>query len=340
MNKLSLVNTQVYLGSDPEAFFERDGQIIGSEKVIPMKWETGVHPYMEQVARDGIQVELHPAPLTLGGAVPELRNLLAKFFKYVDTVTPKTTVSFKELVEVSREELDSVSPESRMLGCQPSKNQYELPKAKVDGNRYRKRSAGGHIHLGLLGTGLMAQKDYRERLPMILDWVVGNTGVLLDRDTGQVERRRVYGQAGEYRLQKYGLEYRTLSNFWLRSPVLTELMYGLALLSADILIKTVTTKQDYELELLGKVNYKQAIRSIQMNDLKFALENWTHVKSFLLEHVTAVGYLNASLVSGFEKFVGIVNNEGLDKFFPADYESVKKAWAGKSPSLSDFLQSI
>ena len=49
--------------------------------------------------------------------------------------------------------MDSLSPESKLLGCKPSKNRYLTAKnntSKIDINTelYSLRSAGGHIHLG------------------------------------------------------------------------------------------------------------------------------------------------------------------------------------------------
>ena len=69
----------------------------------------------------------------------------------------------------------------------------------------------------------------------ILDIVVGNTCVIMDRAPSQVERRKVYGRAGEYRLPAHGIEYRTLSNFWLRSYQLTHLVFSLARFAINIL---------------------------------------------------------------------------------------------------------
>jgi len=49
------------------------------------------------------------------------------------------------------------------------------------------------------------------------DYLLGVWSVLHDTD---MRRRELYGAAGAYRPKKYGVEYRTMSNFWLRSPQL------------------------------------------------------------------------------------------------------------------------
>lgn len=45
-----------------------------------------------------------------------------------------------------------------------------------------------------------------------IDAFVGLPSIIYDTD---VERRKLYGKAGCFRLQPYGFEYRTLSSFWI-----------------------------------------------------------------------------------------------------------------------------
>ncbi len=70
------------------------------------------------------------------------------------------------------------------------------------------RSSGGHIHFS-------CDRGQVEAMIKLLDFYLGIPSILMDADT---ERRAMYGQAGAHRVKPYGGEYRTLSNFWLRSP--------------------------------------------------------------------------------------------------------------------------
>jgi len=67
------------------------------------------------------------------------------------------------------------------------------------------RSAGGHIHVE---TSLDKAAVIRA-----MDLFLGVPSLILDSKGGM--RRQLYGKAGAYRPKSYGVEYRTLSNFWI-----------------------------------------------------------------------------------------------------------------------------
>ena len=55
-----------------------------------------------------------------------------------------------------------------------------------------------------------------------MEYTLGLPSVCMDDDT---DRRSLYGASGAYRLKPYGVEYRVLSNFWLRSEELQRWAY-------------------------------------------------------------------------------------------------------------------
>lgn len=91
------------------------------------------------------------------------------------------------------------------------------------------RSAGGHIHIGRSDFKQYEEGDdvylmsYESKTLTIrvLDAVVGLTAAYLDNDPTSAPRKAIYGEAGRYRITPYGVEYRTLGNFWLSSPTLS-----------------------------------------------------------------------------------------------------------------------
>lgn len=85
------------------------------------------------------------------------------------------------------------------------------------------RSAGGHIHIGFANIVVPFDGDIygytpdeqRAGLVRMLDKYLGIPSVLLEPDN---KRKELYGKAGAYRPKEYGVEYRTISNFYLSSP--------------------------------------------------------------------------------------------------------------------------
>lgn len=332
---MELRYVSVTFGTDPEFFLSSNGEIVGSEKVIPAEGFEKAG-YMRLV-RDGVQVEMHPSPShcrqVVAAHIRSGFSLLMQKLEEKNLANKKFEISLAQVVTMKRAELDSLEPASRVLGCAPSLNIYNAAASVgVDGETYPVRAAGGHIHLGLppliykpavgrnfasrLSTGSV---DERARLVPLFDLLVGNTAVLLDRDPLQAERRKVYGRAGEYRLPSHGIEYRTLSNFWLQHYVLQSGMFGLARMAVCILNQTIETseREDLEKELLGSVDFPKLVRAINENDVDLAWENFEHVERFVkkfvpLPETVGGGYtLNPSNIEAFKTFAKRVQKDGL-----------------------------
>lgn len=325
------------MGTDPEIFLKRGDRIIGSERVIPkegLSW--GAYA---KIVRDGIQAELHPAPC---GAAELLCNGLTTCFRalqyHLSVNHPDVKVCWAGVVEVEKSEVDALSPESRILGCAPSRNFYGLVPMTVDPAKYLIRAAGGHQHIGIKGiAGLfLGDADERTSLIPLLDIFVGNTGVLLDRNPAQTERRLMYGQVGQFRLPIHGLEYRTLSNFWLRHSSLVDLMFGMARLAVSVLFETLNGPQNLEQELIDVVDIKKIMAAIQNNDYVQARENFETIVPFLLKHLPDYGFpLNKGSMDRFRKLTEMIDKKGLDEVFPED---PMDHWTkGSHPSFQQLL---
>jgi hypothetical protein len=91
------------------------------------------------------------------------------------------------------------------------------------------RFAGFHIHLGFDGG---IEPEIARHVVKQLDRVVAVMFVAVLADMDNPVRRQFYGQAGEYRLPKHGIEYRVLSSTVMAHPVLTHLAFDMARLVA------------------------------------------------------------------------------------------------------------
>lgn len=308
-------DNHVTFGTDPEGFFAKDGQIIGSEKLIPI---AGLETNAGKIVRDGVQFELNPRSNgTVLGLAQNIGTLFARLAQAVAEV-PGVSVCFDGLVEVSREELDSLSPECQVLGCNPSYNVYGDKPINVDPYTYQKRSSGGHIHLGLPKDGALMQRGNRRLVP-VLDVLVGNTAVLLDRDPGCAERRENYGRAGECRFPSHGLEYRTTSNFWLRDYSLMSFAFGMAQLAYVLTEQGLSGNTAMWEDFTKRVSIKNITKAIDTNDFGLAMRNFKKLVPFLRKHLPAQGFpLTPKNIPAFIGLAEDIERRGANAIFPED----------------------
>lgn len=140
---------------------------------------------------------------------------------------------FKNIVDPCKLLLQSTTefPQSAMkhkdafkIGCKPEYCAYTLEQITPEEYRNNIRISGGHIHLGFEYAQINQGCLFATRM---LDLFLGVPSVILDLDNTSKNRRKLYGQAGRFRPASYGVEYRTLGNFWLASPKLVLLVYDI-----------------------------------------------------------------------------------------------------------------
>lgn len=97
-------------------------------------------------------------------------------------------------------------PLSRIFGCEPDYNAYtKKTNPKPIPEHPGLRSAGGHIHVETNLPKLDVVKA--------MDFFLAIPAMKMDKDGAK--RRKLYGKPGAFRGKPYGVEYRTLSNFWI-----------------------------------------------------------------------------------------------------------------------------
>lgn len=260
------------MGADPELFLTQGGEVIGSEHVIPAEGLLLAFNKTPLVVRDGVQVELHTACPTAcrqsfsGFLAQSMAHLQGHLIKHNTAAKdqPPVEVSWEPVVTVSEKEFAHLGDSVRLLGCAPSFSAYGSAALECPPD-YRVRSAGGHLHLACQSLTGQIHAD-PQALVHLLDVIVGSTCVLLDRAERAAERRELYGRAGEFRLPKHGIEYRTLSNFWLRSRCLTSMV-----LAACRQVLTIWN-DDRGAALLAKVDLGHVQETINTNNFEWALQ--------------------------------------------------------------------
>lgn len=217
-------------GSDPEFLLVKDRTPKSAIAIIQGSPDNRIKVKGHEFYYDNVLAECAIKP---GKSKKEvLANVKEAIQIYADMARPfRLTAAASAVFADSELEHE----DARKAGCAPDWCAYEIklkdpPKEAIqNGNS---RTCGGHIHIG---SELLAADGPEPILAILmLDLFVGVPSLHVDRDPTSVARRRIYGQAGRYRTKDYGVEYRSLSNFWLSSPQLTGLIYDLSMFAVEI----------------------------------------------------------------------------------------------------------
>ncbi|UOF79325.1 phage phieco32-like cooH.nH2 ligase-type [Caudoviricetes sp.] len=214
------------VGSDPECFLRSSkGRLVSSigllpgNKTYPFKTEHG------SIQSDNILAEFNSLPSTNKEEFILNHKLVIK--DLVDIIKPlDLKLDFISSAVCSNQLLSE--PLARLAGCEPDYCAWTgLENRPPDYMNNNVRVAGGHLHISFLDSD--GSLEDRLKFVRALDLVLGVPSVLLDSD---VRRRELYGKAGAFR-PKFtdrndpynGIEYRTLSNFWLKSESLMSFVW-------------------------------------------------------------------------------------------------------------------
>lgn len=317
-----LPRLSITLGSDPEFFLARRTKvkgkikkvIVGAEKVLPeegLKVKSGWIGRDNKITIDGVQAEINPVSDTCRA---RHTNEMKRIFLAVAKQMKKhkgLTIEWAPTVRVTSKEMNSLADKNKEFGCDPSYSAYKEQMQFPDPFKCKQRWAGGHIHLGNSDKAGLAWKTLRnpEHTVKILDIIVGNTCVLIDRDPGNKARRKTYGRAGEYRLPPHGLEYRTLSNFWLRSNQLMSFVYALSRFAVEVAASPELAEM-----VIKAVKEKDIRMAINNNDFDKAKANFEKIRFLFEKYAYADDPLCKENLEAFDVFV----KKGIKHYFKQD----------------------
>ena len=117
-------------------------------------------------------------------------------------------------------------PQAKTMGCDPDFSAWTLRQNPLINPKQMKRlrTSGGHVHISFQADGKDPNNLQKVNLIRMLDLALGIPSVLLDDD---MDRRTAYGKAGAYRYKASDrVEYRTLSNFWIKNDTLKEWVFN------------------------------------------------------------------------------------------------------------------
>ena len=355
-----IVNSVNYpsMGADPEFFFKRDdGVAMNADYFLPHRTKKKqIDGSNVTLFFDGFQGEMNfSSGGCREGVLRRIRNGLAGAHNVALAKSKKDGVKYQVALEstvpVEAEILAAAHEEAREFGCDPDFDAYSgsanPPGPDAEGHLFR--YSGGHIHMGATNfdahtVKYMFQDKAIMKFVQLMDILVGIPLVILDRDEGSATRREIYGRAGCYRKQKYGVEYRVPSNFWLKSPELAGFALGLCRFAFGV------AHQNLEKYFFNIVDQDAVRYAIDMNDYDVARELWSIMKRNVVAAATAgrVDVLNTSYVRRFHDglselmtdFPGYVlfeflAHKGIENFF----DSWTREWSitGNKPHSSGWF---
>ena len=199
---------KVSLGADPEFFLldttsntivSAEG-LIGGTKDQPIPISENGHAIQE----DNVMAEFNIPPCI------DAKTFNRELKFVIDSINDRLPGHLVPCIKPSNEFDESVltSEQAKMFGCDPDYNVWEMRENKAPEASTTLRTCGGHIHVGYADHTM----EDSEFIIQAMDLFLGVPSIIMDTDT---RRREMYGKAGSFRFKDYGVEYRTLSNFWI-----------------------------------------------------------------------------------------------------------------------------
>lgn len=200
------------LGQDAECFLlDKNGKHISVIGYINAdKWNPMQIPDMPKgftLQEDNVAIEYGIPPASSAEELwNHTNNVMKKSLEYL----PGLTFSKVSCAVFSPDQMEH--PNAHVFGCEPDYNAWtkDYNPSPCPPHPFM-RSAGGHIHV--------ETKENPYDVIRAMDLFLGVPSVLMDEGE---DRKQLYGKAGAHRIKSYGVEYRTLSNFWIFDKKLCE----------------------------------------------------------------------------------------------------------------------
>lgn len=213
----------VLIGADPEVFVKQGGKVISGYGLIP---GTKKHPHPVPngaVQVDGMALEFNITPAV---SVNEFVHNVTSVLETLRAMVPKHELAIDAVAMFERKYLNKQPDEALQLGCDPDYNAYTVRRNDRPDQGEPFRTAAGHVHIGWTSDVDEYEENHINTCLKVvknLDTMLGVPSILFDECS---KRRALYGKAGAFRPKPYGVEYRVLSNKWLKSIELMQFVYN------------------------------------------------------------------------------------------------------------------
>lgn len=244
-------------GTDPEFFIvgKKTGRFFPAYPEIPGTKKEPRRLDGGMIQRDGLALEVNTRAVFTINDFETVFNLVMR--QAEGFVRKGCKISYDHSsAHFDLETMKELPADVLELGCDPDFSGYTREENPRPDQHPTMRTASGHIHIGTFYSSISETDHFMEccDLAQHLDYYLGVPSIIMDRDGA--ERRKMYGQAGAFRPKRYGIEYRVLSNFWLKTPELRKWAF-------DNTMKAIT---DFQKEIWLPGDYRDAALNIINND--------------------------------------------------------------------------
>lgn len=221
----------ITIGADPELFIinTRTGCPVSAIGIIPGKKDK---PYTKGMSK-GFGVEIDcvlgefniPPCSSKGEFIDSIKYMKDWIRNYIKNYNEDLDICCASSMLIPEDQLNN--KDAHKIGCDPSFNSYTqelMPRPEKYPDNFR--NGAFHIHLGTYNS----DPDVVCTITRFFDLCCGVPSILHDTDT---IRRRCYGQAGDFRFQKWGLEVRCLGGYMLNDQFLGRIYDG-AILAVEM----------------------------------------------------------------------------------------------------------
>lgn len=202
------------IGADPEFFVKKGGRLVSAHNLIPGTKDRP-HPVKNGAVQvDGMALEFNIDP---ADNYEQFEKNMSVVLKEITDMIPGYELFVEPVADFGAEYIGAQPDEAKELGCSPDFSAYTgqanpRPNAEVPF-----RTASGHVHIGWCDSPVDINNpghlEACRALTKSLDVWLGIPSLLWDSDD---RRRTLYGAAGAFRPKPYGMEYRVLSNKWIK----------------------------------------------------------------------------------------------------------------------------
>jgi len=217
-------NLEILVGADPELFVKYGREFVSAHGMVKGTKENPFPVKDGAVQVDGMALEFNIDP---ANNEKEFTHNLISVMGQLSKMVPDFKLCAVAVAEFSKEVMANTPDEAKILGCDADYNAWNKGRANpIPDASVSYRTAAGHIHIGWCEGMDITDEGHIQACILLakqLDLYLGVPSLNFDKDS---KRRDLYGKAGAFRVKSYGMEYRVLSNAWLKDKSLMSWVYN------------------------------------------------------------------------------------------------------------------